>query len=270
MDERTPEERPPWEPKTRREIEQEVDSTKALKRQLGDSVAWIVDVLLQSEDTGDANQEKIDKLRQRKQGALESLAYVRDVLQGNVTSLEDDRLWDEEELAKRRAPSVPAIIPVPTLPPVRPAVVAPQMAASASLPASSGVPPAPKRVSSSFTSSRFNAQTPTSPFMPRFSPPAPLPMSPPSSNTPVPDVSSPGAMPLARWAYTKSDFSAPSSTVLPPQPTRTALQRTQTPVTTTKVLPVPQAVLSKPSGDGLSSSKQGRQEVNHDPLGALR
>jgi TBC1 domain family protein 5 len=263
MGERTPEERPPWEPKTRYEMEQEVDSSRVLQRRLGDSVAWIVDTLLQSED---AKLEEADNIRKRKQGALESLAYVRDVLQGRVTTVEEDRLWDEEEIAKRRAPPPPFIPPVPTIPPVQPAAVAPPIVASRSLQSAST---APVSAAKGITSTRFNAHTPTSPFMPRFSPPAPPPLSPPINVTPSPGIASPGAMPLAPWSYTTSEFSAPTSTVVPPRPASAALPRTPSPMTnipSTATRPVVMAA----SQDRLGTSKRGRQEVVHDPLGALR
>jgi TBC1 domain family member 5 len=280
MDERTPDERPPWEPKSRREMEQEIDSTKVIHRRLGESVAWIVDALLQSEDTEDADKEKIEKIKKRKQGALESLAYVRDVLQGNVTTLEDDRLWDEEELGKRKTQAqAPAAPPVPNVPPVQPAVVAPA-ATSSNIPALSGPPPTES--GSSTSSSRFTARSSATPFMPRFSPPAPLPLSPPPPSKPqTPSVLSPDATPLAPWKYTKSDFSAPSPVVLPPQPASAKISRTPSPTVSKKVSSpsVPHTVLAstqgvpstnRPSVDGGSGTKRGRQEVEHDPLGALR
>jgi len=46
--------------------------------------------------------EDLDGLRERKRTALESLAYVRDALMGNVGDLEEERLFGEAELRKRR------------------------------------------------------------------------------------------------------------------------------------------------------------------------
>ena len=45
-DERPPVERPPWEPRTRSEIERETTDLRIVQRRLGESVAWIVDTLL--------------------------------------------------------------------------------------------------------------------------------------------------------------------------------------------------------------------------------
>jgi len=46
--------------------------------------------------------EDLDGLRERKRTALESLAYARDALMGNVGELEDERLFGEAELRKRK------------------------------------------------------------------------------------------------------------------------------------------------------------------------
>ncbi len=72
-DERPPRERPPWEPKTRFEMERDMSQVRARDRQIGDSLGWIVDVLLQDEETEDK-----DRLKKEKREAIESLAYIRD------------------------------------------------------------------------------------------------------------------------------------------------------------------------------------------------
>jgi len=100
VDERPPEERPPWEPKSRFEVEREITEGKLLQRKLGDAVEWIVDALLQDEDTAD--QDKVTSVKDSKREALESLAYVRDVLKGRTNVIDDDRLFSAEELAKRK------------------------------------------------------------------------------------------------------------------------------------------------------------------------
>lgn len=91
-------ERPPWEPRTRFEIEREVSQLKSNNKRLGETLGWVVDVMLQDE----SRVEDLDELRERKRAALESLAYVRDALMGNVGDLEDERLFGEVELRKRR------------------------------------------------------------------------------------------------------------------------------------------------------------------------
>ena len=89
-------ERPPWEPRTRVEMEREVAQARAMQRKLGDAVGWIVDTLLL--DEGDVKDNPGKKtLHKRKQEALESLAYVRDILKGTVSDIEEDRLVGEEE-----------------------------------------------------------------------------------------------------------------------------------------------------------------------------
>ena len=68
---------------------------------MGDTVGWIVDTLLL--DEGDATDDPAKRTVQtRKREALECLAYVRDVLKGTVTEVEDDRLLGEEEARRRR------------------------------------------------------------------------------------------------------------------------------------------------------------------------
>ncbi|KAF9480117.1 RabGAP/TBC [Pholiota conissans] len=97
LDERPIEERPPWEPKTRFEMEKEVAQMRIRDKSLGESLAWIVDALLQDEsDIQDAERMKV-----KKREALESLSYVRDVLMTNEMSLEEDRLIGGEEKAAR-------------------------------------------------------------------------------------------------------------------------------------------------------------------------
>lgn len=115
LDERPPEARPAWEPKTRFAVEKEVAEGKSLQRKLGDSVEWIVDVLLQ--DEGSTDPETLKLVRQRKREALESLAYVRDVLKGRTTVVDEEQLFSVEEMVKRNA-HVPRSISPPAPHPV--------------------------------------------------------------------------------------------------------------------------------------------------------
>lgn len=97
--ERPPQERPPWEPKTRFEMERDIVRLRARDKQIGDSLGWIVDVLLQDEE-GTRDEERLKK---EKREAIESLAYIRDVLISDGKALEDDRLFGEEEVSRRKA-----------------------------------------------------------------------------------------------------------------------------------------------------------------------
>ena len=94
---RTTEERPPWEPRTRFEIEREISELQALNRKLGQALGWTVDALLQS-----GEGPEIDN---RKREALECLAYVRDVLNTAKApaDLDEERLVSEAELKRLRA-----------------------------------------------------------------------------------------------------------------------------------------------------------------------
>jgi len=101
MDERPPEERPPWEPRTRFEVERDAAQLRAVQRTLGASVSWIVDTLLLDEDA-DLSEERAKKVRESKREALEALAYVRDVLLSGSTEVDEERLMSEEDFKKRR------------------------------------------------------------------------------------------------------------------------------------------------------------------------
>lgn len=91
------EERPPWEPRSRLEMEHEITTLKSVNKRLGKSLAWIVDVLLQDE----SQVKDLAKLHKQKHEAIESLSYVRDILIGNLTEIDDDRLIGEEEMLQR-------------------------------------------------------------------------------------------------------------------------------------------------------------------------
>ncbi|KAF8628362.1 hypothetical protein AX15_003897 [Amanita polypyramis BW_CC] len=90
--------RPPWEPGTRFEIEKEMSRLRSNNKRLGEALGWVVDVMLQDE----SDAQDLARLRAQKREALESLAYVRDALMGNVAELEDERLFGEEELSRRK------------------------------------------------------------------------------------------------------------------------------------------------------------------------
>ncbi|KAI0261038.1 rab-GTPase-TBC domain-containing protein [Gloeopeniophorella convolvens] len=100
-DERPPEERPPWEPRTRFEMEHDVARLRTVQRTLGTSVSWIVDTLLLGED-GNQPEERLKKIKENKREALEALAYVRDVLLSGETEVDEERLMSEEEYKRRQ------------------------------------------------------------------------------------------------------------------------------------------------------------------------
>ncbi len=103
-------------------MEREIASLRVVNKRLGDSLSWIVDVLLLDESgTPDPGL-----LKKKRREAVESLAYVRDVLVSNATDVEEDRLIGEEERKQRKAkakmrenrepdvtaPSLPTPVPV--------------------------------------------------------------------------------------------------------------------------------------------------------------
>ncbi|KDQ59571.1 hypothetical protein JAAARDRAFT_205600 [Jaapia argillacea MUCL 33604] len=272
VDERPPEERPPWEPRTRFEMEKEVSEVRSLQRKLGGSVTWIVDTLLQDEDAKD--EEAAKAVRGRKREALECLAYVRDVLNGAVSEVEDERLVGEDEYKRRRAQAQQSYNTAT----VRPSTtstdgsnIAQQQLPSVTLP-QPAVPP------TSFNESRVrthHARSSRDYFTaPSPSPPKPSPARSPSPNvnrspatTPTPNANS---APIAPWNYTPSNFSGTpsnlatlprppprtSSSILSKRPSESALSYSPTPPASDSQEPPPTNV--------------ARRTVYQDPLGALR
>ncbi|KAG6818159.1 hypothetical protein H0H87_000064 [Tephrocybe sp. NHM501043] len=189
-DERAPEERPPWEPRTRFEMERDISTLHSKNKRLGDSLGWIVDVLLQDE----AEAAEPQRLKKQKQEALESLSYVRDVLLGNINEIEEGRLVGEEELRRR---SKEVRTSQSSLPPIE--VVVP--------------PPPP----ASIVNSRPEKQPSRNsiPTVPRAM------MLPDMTGSGMP---SSGSNRLPPWNYSRSEFSSTSSSVgtggLPRMPPR--------------------------------------------------
>ncbi|KAJ7156050.1 rab-GTPase-TBC domain-containing protein [Mycena crocata] len=235
VDERLPEERPPWEPKSRLEIEREIALLQSINKRLGESLGWAVDVLLRDE----AEAKDLQRLQNSKREALEAISYVRDVLTGNLNNIEEERLFGEEETARRKKaaqekstkPSHSSIIDVP------------QPAAPTAVPVTDSRPRVPGPVPAS-----YSAPTPIS-----ISHSAPT----PSSNSAL-SPASPSAS-LAPWHYTRSNFSAGTlpSASLPrvPPPTSAAIRR---PPEVGREVPRP-----SPAPRRVSS------KTEHDPLGVL-
>ena len=249
MDERPPEERPPWEPRTRFEVERDATQLRAVQRTLGASVSWIVDTLLLDED-GDQSEERVKKVRESKREALEALAYVRDVLLGGNTDIDEERLMSEEDYKRRRReqqekqeqtdtsteePRSSFNKAVISLPPIsRPA--APIQAASAPRPRAVISHSVLSSTSSSFDSPRLGA--PKGPSR--------------TSTSTAQDVK-----PQAPWNYTRSSFSAPLSGFSAEVPSLAPLPRAST-----ALAPPAAAVQNSPATPTPPSRL-------HDPLGVL-
>ncbi|KAH9484312.1 TBC1 domain family member 5 [Psilocybe cubensis] len=194
VDERPVEERPPWEPRTRFEMERDISQIQARDKILGESLAWIVDALLQDE----SDAQEPERVKKQKQEALESLSYVRDALMTNDMSLDDDRLIGGEEKERRRVKTQKANEEL--------------QAASAAAIVS---PPARVPVIDSHLghSNAYRAR----------------PRSPESQTQPTPPIKEVGQR--APWNYTRSSFSASipavPAAVMPrrPPPTSTSLRR---------------------------------------------
>lgn len=88
-------------------MERDISHLRTTNKRLGEALGWIVDVLLQDETEVEDRQ----RLQKRKREALESLSYVRDVLNGNNVEIEEARLLSEEEVLKRSSSKGPIIQP---------------------------------------------------------------------------------------------------------------------------------------------------------------
>ncbi|KAI0956776.1 hypothetical protein AcW1_005375 [Taiwanofungus camphoratus] len=251
IDERPPAERPPWESKGRFEVERELTQLRSLQKRLGDSVGWIVDTLLLDEEDKES-EDHVKVIRERKREALECLSYVRDVLKGTVTEVEEERLVGEEELRKRKLKEqqgkeeeshqqLSPRLPQPIAYPARPQPIS--------------------RPQDHFTSRQQASRSPPRPAV--ATPPISIlrraPQSHISSSSPTPNTN---ATPLAPWNHTRSDFGRRESTaILPrvPPPTSTALRPNDVPSAYT----LPSTSLKETISD------DRRKEVQQDPLGAL-
>lgn len=214
-------------------------------KRLGESLGWVVDILLRDEGTSQDAQ----KLKQHKQEALESLSYVRDVLINGFTEIEDERLYGEEELAKRKQKAHIQAQPVDTVD---------KQSHPLELPKPAPVVDSHIKPSDSRILSGHSAVTP-SPLLP------PQPTS-PSSVYPPPW--SPNTARLAPWNHSRSNFSTDGSS-LP----ATSLPRLPPP--TSKQPPTPGTFQRNPSyGQHRDSAPPAKlspkRERTPDPLGVLK
>jgi TBC1 domain family member 5 len=252
MDERPPEARPPWEPRTRFEVERDAAQLRAVQRTLGASVSWIVDTLLLDEDD-DQSEERAKKVRESKREALEALAYVRDVLLSGSTDVDEERLMSEEEFKKWRwvqqeKPEQAATSTDEPRSSFDKAIISPPPVSMPAAPIQATNAPRPRTVashsalpsaSSSFDSPRLGASkgSRASAFV----------ATPPGQE----------GKPHAPWNYTRSSFSSSPSGFSAEVPSLAPLPRASTALT-----PPMAAVQSSPSSQTPSSHL-------HDPLGVL-
>ncbi|KAI0086643.1 hypothetical protein BDY19DRAFT_959591 [Irpex rosettiformis] len=240
VDEKPPTERPPWEPRTRFEMEKDISQLQVVQHQLGDSVAWIVDTLLLDDgESADKNADQTKSVKERKREAIESLAYVRDVLKGIVpsTQVEEDRLFAEDEVKKRQkqskkgvaeaTASATSITPNGPVrkssdsPPQLRTTLTPPKPAAMTLPRFPSHSSAPvKRAQDYFsTGPSASRSPPRSSPLPSFARPkeaSPSPV-PPTGSVLAPNKAS---VPLAPWNYTPSAFSSSSTLSLPRMPSK--------------------------------------------------
>jgi len=279
IDERPPSERPPWEPRTRFEMERDVSETRGLQRRLGDSLSWIVDTLL-LDGSGVKDEEQAKVLQNRKREALESLAYVRDIMKGTVnpSEIEGDRLISEEEVMKRRvktqqekeasdkASSTATLPQISTKDRLAITPTPPQPAAAA-------VPSAGWRSTTDYFA--------PSPSLPGRPPSTKLPSSSLRQVTPpstffTPSVLTPNSQstPMAPWVHTRSSFASSESPLatLPRLPPKSSM--TLHPSHGSSRLPSPfpppaYPPAQSPPETNVSRDQPPRRNVPYDPLGAI-
>ncbi|KAF8077999.1 rab-GTPase-TBC domain-containing protein [Lyophyllum atratum] len=230
MDDRPPEERPPWEPRTRFEMEKDISQLRLNNKRLGESLGWIVDILLQDE----AESKDPQRLKKQKQEAVESLSYVRDVLMGNVAEIEEARLVGEEESLKRKSRDASS-------------------RQASENPAAVVVPPPPVSMVDSRLQIATSRNTRSrSPPQHMGSPPMSLPIGSARKASTLPRLSAGPSNPdfnrLPPWHYSRSGFSG-HNTSLPAE----ALPR-----------------LPPPAGQKSSDQTPHSTPAQQDPLGVLR
>lgn len=260
--ERPAEERPPWEPRTRFEMERDISEMRSLNKQLGKSVSWIVDALLQDED-GVKDSERLKTIQLKKREALESLSYVRDVLNGGITKVDEERLWDGQDVERRSAEKMRryARNPGSLERHDRPRINKPQPAAPVPLHVGEARPlgGGSARSSQIVSSSLPREPSPSSRHRTSYTrSPGERSLYTPSASRSQVSASTPSA-PVAPWHSTPSSFSEVAS------PVSAALPR----------LPPPTSMSFRPghvepsSPPHLAGNRSPRLEVQHDPLGAL-
>ncbi|TFK45991.1 RabGAP/TBC [Heliocybe sulcata] len=260
VDERPAEERPPWEPRSRFELEREIAQLRTTQKRLGDSVSWIVDTLLQDEDGTD--RDAIQTVKARKREALECLTYVRDTLTTGSTFVDEERLVGEEELKKRKA-TIDAERAVKEAESAARRMQEPLPAVTISRPS---LPTAPisnesrqRPLQTHHSAGSMSSRSPPATRLAR----SPSPPLRPTSSTSTPTVLTPNAnaTPMAPWAHTKPKFSEPLShfATLPRPPPRVS-----------QASPSNFSFPPRPEPPPPMSPTQGeRHEVQQDPLGAL-
>ncbi|KAF8274226.1 rab-GTPase-TBC domain-containing protein [Lactarius quietus] len=242
-DERPPDERPPWEPRTRFEVERDIAQLRSVQRTLGASVSWIVDTLLLDGDA-DQSEEHAKKVRESKREALEALAYVRDLLISGSTDVDAERLMSEEEFKKRRKVQLEHAATSTDEPrsSFNENVISPPPVSKSAAPIPGANAPRPRAVASHSVVS----SPPSSSFdSPRLG----------GSRATVPAVQEHKSR--APWNYTRSNFPSPLGGFSAEVPSLAPLPRASTGLTP------PAAVLQN------SQPTQTPPSRLHDPLGVL-
>ena len=173
-------------------MERDISEIRSRDKSLGESLAWIVDALLQDE----SESQDAQSIKMQKREALESLSYVRDVLMLNNMKLDEDRLTGGEERLSRKQKLEKKTKDL--------------RAASAA--AATVSPPVPVQVADSSMRSRSRPRSPIS-FAPNVT----------RGNE---------ALPRAPWNYTRSSYGSDGGSAVtpglmprPPPPTSTNLRR---------------------------------------------
>lgn len=203
-------------------MEKDVADMQNRNKILGESVGRIVDALLLDEDSSKDDAAALEATKRRKREALESLSYVRDLLNSGTVEIDEERLLGEEEYKKRRIqararPETPAgVVSSATLSSQGPSYPSDrgeqsQRSAASALHVSAldQAPPKPPSAISFSSNPRDRHSRSSSSF---------------TSSPPVMTPNSTGSTQLAPWHYTRSSFSAANSSIatLPRMPPRSS------------------------------------------------
>lgn len=235
-------------------MERDISDLRNANKKLGKSVGWIVDVLLQDED-GVKDPENLKQIKLKKREALESLSYVRDVLNGSVVGIEEERLWGEQEFERRRSQEVATRRS-------RDSGAFERDSRTLAVP-----PPQDARLKGTTGSSKQVSPVPAPLQRPRHSPSTSL-----SSSLEVQRPSGLGSpAQVAPWHSTRSSFTGAGSPGL-----SSSLPRIPPPTSTSYKppprMPSPASERGRsasPNSQIASGTRSPRLEVEHDPLGVL-
>lgn len=242
LDEQVTDDRHVSENESRMETERAAIELRAQNKRLGESITWILSVL-QSKESLEAKDEDAARVSVQQKEAFESLAYVRDILGGEVKEIDERRLWGAEEYNKR--------LEGQSKQESRETSVSQPRQRSMTTPTNEHLPPLQREVRN------FSPNTPGTPVFLRPTTSAPLHSSSMASK----------AIPMASSTHNRSQSSTGAFPVKPITIQRTPLRLSSN----NPFQRAPDAGGIPPAAAKSDQSPKVRSEVQqHDPLGVLK